>query len=430
MACPLMHLWHDSMPALLFLRPGIGAGNPSGGVGVMLYPKGFLLDRKFTKLKPLAYGLLHSAEAEDWIRICDAFADTCTWPLFVRSLQPYFPRTNTNVYERRVMGDMSSWIERLYLGSTWKRFTRLASLFELLGDAQRQARHFKWGPKELVGEKCQENRGFTVVEWNDRPGQGNYNQRQHRSQSTRDSNQGHASGSAELVGVLIKLPLTADARTVIFWYVRQPELFYHGSSPLKSDKLISANKSRYLDFSWLQGFSWLLYGQTSLKPKIENLSVVLNSPDLRVREQDISKTAFRTRYGPERVLDGIIMDPSKVEAITKWPRLLRDGSESFLGFAGNYPDVLLRVPVFSDIRDASKKDQKKLKGTTDYVFLMIRALSLEGYDEANSSPLNYSSRSTKCTQRFENKPLEIPMWKWDEDSMSISLRFATTLEKT
>nr|GFC92138.1 hypothetical protein [Tanacetum cinerariifolium] len=31
---------------------------------------------------------------------------------------------------------------------------------------------------------------------NDRRGQGNYNQRQHRNQSTRDFNQGHASGSS------------------------------------------------------------------------------------------------------------------------------------------------------------------------------------------------------------------------------------------
>ncbi|GJZ63102.1 retrotransposon protein, putative, ty3-gypsy subclass [Tanacetum coccineum] len=34
---------------------------------------------------------------------------------------------------------------------------------------------------------------------------------------------------------------------------------------------------------------------------------------LRVKEQDVSKTAFRTP-------DGITMDPAKVEAITKWPR--------------------------------------------------------------------------------------------------------------
>ncbi|GJU43630.1 zinc finger, CCHC-type, retrotransposon gag domain protein [Tanacetum coccineum] len=37
---------------------------------------------------------------------------------------------------------------------------------------------------------------FTGRNGNDRQGQGNYNQRQHRGQSTRDFNQGHASGSA------------------------------------------------------------------------------------------------------------------------------------------------------------------------------------------------------------------------------------------
>nr|GFC75455.1 DNA/RNA polymerases superfamily protein [Tanacetum cinerariifolium] len=79
---------------------------------------------------------------------------------------------------------------------------------------------------------------------------------------------------------------------------------------------------------------------------------------LRVKEQDVSKTAFRTRYGHYEFLvmpfgltnapavfmdlmnrifyefldnvaflghivsaEGITMDPAKVEAITKWPRL-------------------------------------------------------------------------------------------------------------
>nr|GEV28800.1 retrotransposon protein, putative, Ty3-gypsy subclass [Tanacetum cinerariifolium] len=90
---------------------------------------------------------------------------------------------------------------------------------------------------------------------------------------------------------------------------------------------------------------------------------------LRVKEQDVSKTAFRTRYGHyeflvmpfgltnasvvfmdlmnhvfhERSLghivsaDGITMDPSKVEDITKWPRPMTVTEvRSFLGLASYY----------------------------------------------------------------------------------------------
>nr|GFC79385.1 putative reverse transcriptase domain-containing protein [Tanacetum cinerariifolium] len=95
---------------------------------------------------------------------------------------------------------------------------------------------------------------------------------------------------------------------------------------------------------------------------------------LRVKEQDISKTAFRTRYGHYEFLvmpfgltnapaeklyakfsmcefwlssvaflghivsaEGITMDPAKVEAITKWPRMTSVTEvRSFLGLAGYY----------------------------------------------------------------------------------------------
>nr|GEV19133.1 hypothetical protein [Tanacetum cinerariifolium] len=51
---------------------------------------------------------------------------------------------------------------------------------------------------------------------------------------------------------------------------------------------------------------------------------------LRVKEQDISKTAFR-------IPEGITMDPAKVEAITKWPRPTSVTEiRSFLGLAGYY----------------------------------------------------------------------------------------------
>ncbi|GKF09474.1 hypothetical protein Tco_0043698 [Tanacetum coccineum] len=159
-------------------------------------------------------------------------------------------------------------LDRENSGEYMERFTRLASFVgATAGDAQRQARHFKWGLKKWVldrivntdytnvaqvaaaarniellhesgnsnkrdrdgnriqnrGQGQQENKGhydqgqheyrgcqdrgydskrqdfrgqdqrFASRNGNDRQGQGNYNQRQHRSQSTRDFNQGHAS---------------------------------------------------------------------------------------------------------------------------------------------------------------------------------------------------------------------------------------------
>ncbi|GJW93582.1 zinc finger, CCHC-type, retrotransposon gag domain protein [Tanacetum coccineum] len=140
---------------------------------------------RFTKLKPLAFrSAATPAEAEDWIthmeklfqvlgcpdnfktRLAafklegdalswwkahlrtqvggDAFADTCTWVAFREIFyNRYFPASEQQRYEREY-------------GSIW----------------------------------------FAGRNGNDRQGQGNYNQRQHRNQSTRDFNQGHTSGSA------------------------------------------------------------------------------------------------------------------------------------------------------------------------------------------------------------------------------------------
>ncbi|GJU45826.1 hypothetical protein Tco_1203092 [Tanacetum coccineum] len=140
----------------------------------------------------------------------------------------YFPASEQQRYEREY-GSICQ-LDRENSGEYMERFTRLASFVgATAGDAQRQARHFKWGLKKWVldrivntdlyecfaqdqsvehrgrqdrgyDSKRQDFRGqdqrFTGRNGNDRQGQGNYNQRQHRNQSTRDFNQGHTSGSA------------------------------------------------------------------------------------------------------------------------------------------------------------------------------------------------------------------------------------------
>ncbi|GJY35952.1 putative nucleotidyltransferase, ribonuclease H [Tanacetum coccineum] len=262
-----------------------GAG-PSGGGGGDAIPQGIhVWIERFTKLKPLAFrSAATPAEAEDWIthmeklfqvlgcpdnfktRLAafklegdalswwkahlrtqvggDAFADTCTWVAFREIFyNRYFPASEQQRYEREY-GSICQ-LDRENSGEYMERFTRLASFVgATAGDAQRQARHFKWGLKKWVLDRivnteytnvAQENKGrydqgqheyrgrqdqnvehrgrqdrgydskrqdfrgqdqrFTGRNGNDRQDQGNYNQRQHRGQSTRDFNQGYASSS-------------------------------------------------------------------------------------------------------------------------------------------------------------------------------------------------------------------------------------------
>ncbi|GJS17082.1 putative nucleotidyltransferase, ribonuclease H [Tanacetum coccineum] len=70
------------------------------------------------------------------------------------------------------------------------------------------------------------------------------------------------------------------ARTVIFGNVHQPEFVYHGSSPLKSVKLISAMKARTLISHGCQGFLASVMDTSLESPNIENLSVVREFADV------------------------------------------------------------------------------------------------------------------------------------------------------
>ncbi|GKF14969.1 zinc finger, CCHC-type, retrotransposon gag domain protein, partial [Tanacetum coccineum] len=154
----------------------------------------------------------------------------------------YFPASEQQRYEREY-GSIYQ-LDRENSGEYMERFTRLASFvaaaarnIELLhesgnsnkrdrdgnriqnrGQGQQENKgRYDQGQHEYRGRQDQnvEHRGrqdrgydskrqdfrgqdqrFTGRNGNDRQGQGNYNQRQHRGQSTRDFNQGHASGSA------------------------------------------------------------------------------------------------------------------------------------------------------------------------------------------------------------------------------------------
>ncbi|GJZ26677.1 putative nucleotidyltransferase, ribonuclease H [Tanacetum coccineum] len=70
------------------------------------------------------------------------------------------------------------------------------------------------------------------------------------------------------------------ARLVIFGNVSQPEFVYHGSSPLKSVKLISAMKARTLISHGCQGFLASVMDTSLESPNIENLSVVREFADV------------------------------------------------------------------------------------------------------------------------------------------------------
>ncbi|GKD28987.1 hypothetical protein Tco_1239765, partial [Tanacetum coccineum] len=157
------------------IRNGAESSGGSGGGGDTV-PNGIhVWIERFNKLKPLAFrSAATPAEAEDWIthmeklfqvlgcpdnfktRLAafklegdalswwkahlrtqvggDAFADTCTWVAF-----------------REIEYGSICQLDRENSGEYMERFTRLASFVgTAAGDAQRQARHFKWGLKKWV----------------------------------------------------------------------------------------------------------------------------------------------------------------------------------------------------------------------------------------------------------------------------------------
>ncbi|GKA67764.1 putative reverse transcriptase domain-containing protein [Tanacetum coccineum] len=91
------------------------------------------------------------------------------------------------------------------------------------------------------------------------------------------------------------------ARTVIFGNVRQPEFVYHGSSPLKSVKLISAMKARTLISHGCQGFLASVMDISLESPNIENLSVVREFADVFPDELPGLPPAREIEFGIELI---------------------------------------------------------------------------------------------------------------------------------
>ncbi|GKA41443.1 putative reverse transcriptase domain-containing protein [Tanacetum coccineum] len=90
-------------------------------------------------------------------------------------------------------------------------------------------------------------------------------------------------------------------RTVIFGNVCQPEFIYHGSSPLKSVKLISAMKARTLISHGCQGFLASVMDTSLESPNIENLSVVREFADVFPDELPGLPPAREIEFGIELI---------------------------------------------------------------------------------------------------------------------------------
>ncbi|GJS50451.1 reverse transcriptase domain-containing protein [Tanacetum coccineum] len=156
------------------------------------------------------------------------------------------------------------------------------------------------------------------------------------------------------------------ARTVIFGNVRQPEFVYHGSSPLKSVKLISAMKARTLISHGCQGFLASVMDTSLESPNIENLSVNLPKG---LRNESFEKLKRRLVSAPD-----IDSDPSSVPVVFKYT-VMHEERFSCRGFCIEDLETLIWYGEACDIFTDHKVHQEAQR------------------DDA----------------------VEIPMWKWDGD---------------
>ncbi|GJS66294.1 putative reverse transcriptase domain-containing protein [Tanacetum coccineum] len=329
-----------------------GAGPSGGGGGGNAVPQGIhVWIERFTKFKAATRLAAFKLEGDalSWWKAHlrtqvggDAFADTCTWVAFREIFyNRYFPASEQQRYEREY-GSICQ-LDRENSGEYMERFTRLASFVgATAGDAQRQARHFKWGLKKWVldrivntdytnvaqvaaaarniellhesgnsnkrdrdGNQIQ-NRGQGQQENKSRYDQGQHEYRGRQDQSVEHrgrQDRGYDSKRQDFRGQDQRFAGRNgnDRQGQGNYNQRQPEFVYHGSSPLKSVKLISAMKARTLISHGCQGFLASVMDTSLESPNIENLSVVREFADVFPDELPGLPPAREIEFGIELI---------------------------------------------------------------------------------------------------------------------------------
>ncbi|GKA82955.1 putative reverse transcriptase domain-containing protein [Tanacetum coccineum] len=504
------------------------------------------------------------AEAEDWITHMEKLFQVLGCPdnfktrlaafkLEGDALSWYFPTSEQQRYEREY-GSIYQ-LDRENSGEYMERFTRLASFVgTAAGDAQRQARHFKWvglrsGVLDRSGDRVNKRTGCRHdrvslsigvvrtsmlsigVDWigamiqrrqvfrgqdqrllvrngNDRQGSESEEVTEtllihlfvlpvekkglipgvcykalgvvlyagllkHKVKDCPQAKQKQNMPSVLLECLLLHFHWTDYAWDCDLCNVRQPEFVLSWFSQLKSVKLISAMKARIKGAEQLQEMLENGFIRPSVSPwgctvlfvrRRLGACIDLRSGyhQLRVREQDISKTAFRTRYGhyeflvmpfgltnaPAVFMDLIdpyiheYLDKKKLYAgsfrnacywlqqvaflghIVSADGIIMDPSKMFSGLDGLLPQFCegfsrLALPLtqlmrkgfgvdFQIYSDASKKESetyatdKELKGTMiGYVFLIDQNFAEKVMMDAPSSPITILPGANLDVQRFE-----------------------------
>ncbi|GJS02675.1 putative nucleotidyltransferase, ribonuclease H [Tanacetum coccineum] len=366
-----------------------GAG-PSGGGGGDAIPQGIhVWIERFTKLKPLAFrSAATPAEAEDWIthmeklfqvlgcpdnfktRLAafklegdalswwkahlrtqvggDAFADTCTWVAFREIFyNRYFPASEQQRYEREY-GSICQ-LDRENSGEYMERFTRLASFVgATAGDAQRQARHFKWGAPVLFVKKkdgsmrlCIDYRELNRITIRNRYPLPRIDDLFDQLQGAKYFSKIDLRSGYHQLRVREQDISKTAFRTRYGHYEFLVMPFGLTNAPAVFMDLMNRIFHEYLDKFVIVFIDDILVYSKSEEEHERHLRIVLEILRQKKLYAKFSKCEFWLQQvaflGHIVSADGIIMDPSKVEAITKWPRPTTVTEvRSFLGLAGYY----------------------------------------------------------------------------------------------